>query len=115
MRRILVLLLCLGFAGCASTAPQIVQDSLLHNLEDFALFESELATLIPADATVAFKTITGSTDIGNARQLYSERMRSLMFRGAGLLAWSRGEPYDEQAAFAKLFPDKALAPTDDDE
>jgi hypothetical protein len=29
-----------------------------------------------------------------------------MFRGAGLLAWSRGEEYDPAAAFKALFPEK---------
>ena len=115
MRRLCLILCALALAGgCATTAPQAVQDAVRNQLEDFALLERELLPLIPPAATVDFTTLTGDTESTNARQLWGERVRAFMFRGAGLLAWSRGEPYDERAAFAKLFPEAAATATGDD-
>jgi hypothetical protein len=108
-----LVVLVLAAVGCkAYKAPQQVQDAAQHMLEDLVLAEKELLPFIPPDATLEFTTITGDTDSTNARQLWKDRLRSFMFRGAGLLAWSRGEVYDEQAAFAKLFPDRVKPPGD---
>lgn len=108
-----LVVLVFAAVGCkAYEAPQQVQDAARHQLEDLVLAEKELLPFIPADATLAYTSITGSTATMNARELWKGRLRAFMFRTAGLVAWSQGEPYDEQAAFAKLFPDR-VAPTGD--
>jgi hypothetical protein len=106
MKKYLLLLILIAFTGCASAAPDVVQDALAHQLEDFALAEAELLPLVPADATVTYTTLTGEEKTRPARELWSQRLRAFMFRGAGLLAWSRGEEYDPAAAFKALFPEK---------
>lgn len=92
--------------GCASAPPAAVVDALEHQLQDLPLIESELLPLVPADAELEYVAIDGTTKRKNARELWQERTRALMFRQAGLVAWSRGEQYDPQTAFAKLFPEK---------
>lgn len=111
-------LLALQFlAGCTVyEAPAAVQASAQHQLEDLAAIEAELLPFVPADAQIEYTLITGEQQVTgtgegqlSAPKLWKGRLRAMMFRGAGLLAWSRGEPYDEQAAFAKLFPEEAAA------
>lgn len=106
MRRFLLALCALILAGCCSAPPAEVTSSLEHMLADLPLIESELLPLVPADAEIEYTTITGSTGTKNARQLWSDRVRAFLFRQAGLVAWARGEEYDEEAAFAALFPDR---------
>jgi hypothetical protein len=101
----IVAVLLTALLGC-SAPPQVVQDALSHQLEDFALMEAQLVPLVPADATVTYTTLAGDEKTRPAREVWSERMRAFMIRGAGLLAWSRGEKFDPAAAFAKLFPEK---------
>lgn len=110
----LIVVLCA--VGCkAYVAPQQVQSSLEHQLEDLVLIEAELLPFVPEDAEIPYKTITGETKTRKARELWQERLRAFMFRMAGALEWSRGKPYDEKAAFAKLFPNKlAPVPADGD-
>jgi len=115
MRWMMSMMLLAAAMGCAAVqAPQQVQDAATHQLEDLVAIESELLPYLPADAKLEYKLVTGETAVTgtgegeiSAPKLWQGRLRAMMFRMAGLVAWSRGEPYDEQAAFAKLFPELA--------
>lgn len=91
--------------GCATVAPDQVRSSLAHQLDDLAACEAELLPLVPDDATVTFTTVSGTTATRPAKTVWKQLLRGMLFRGAGLKAWADGEPYDEAAAFAKLFPE----------
>lgn len=116
MRRMMLVVLAtwaMFAAGCkAYQAPEQVQGAAVHQLQDLVAIEAELLPFVPDDAQLPYKTVTGESAVMNARELWKGRLRAMMFRMAGLVAWSRGEPYDEEAAFAKLFPDRVGAVED---
>jgi hypothetical protein len=107
----LALSLCGG--GCVTQAPDVVRESLAHQLEDIVACEAEVLPLVPADATITFTTVSGQTVTRPARATWQELLRGMLFRGAGLKAWADGGAYDPVAAFAKLFPDRVDIPAGD--
>lgn len=113
MRRFWMMIALALCVGCkAYEAPEAVQNAAQHQLEDLVLLEAELIPLVPADAVIEYKTITGETKTAPARRLWTERVRAMLFRTAGFVAWSRGETYDPKAAFKKLFDDVDISAED---
>ncbi len=100
--------LTLGLLGCCGgPAPDEVRTATTNNLSDFVALEAELLPLVPEAATFTYTNIHGDDVTKNARAVWKQRIRGLLFRGAGLKSWADGEPYDAAAAFAKLFPELA--------
>jgi len=96
----LPILACVAF-GCCGAAPQEVQDSLRHTLEDVALCEAEVLPLVPEDATVLVTTLAGVQAPAPARATWWRRLRGLRVRLEGLQAWAKDETFDAEAALAK--------------
>lgn len=102
MSLLLGLVLLLSFViGCCGAAPQEVQDSLAHTLEDLARCEAEVLPLIPADATLPVAALDGAINQAPARLTWWRRLRGLRVRLEGLQAWAKDETFDPDAALAR--------------
>ncbi len=106
MRRLVVGVLLIVMAGCCTTQPEPIQQAVQGNLEGLQLLESQLLELVPADAApVDFSQLGGA---GAEPVLYRPQdgwrivLRTYQLRAASLVAWSRGEPFDEAAGVQAL-------------
>ncbi len=94
-------------AGCCCATPDEVRTSLTNNLDDFVQIEKQMLPAIPAGTTFTYTNIHGVEVTKPFADVLKQRLRGLLFRGAGLKAWADGEAYDPEAAFKTLFPELA--------
>jgi hypothetical protein len=87
MRRLIgALILGLGLWGCNGVQPDIVIQSLEHEIEDLQLYEAQFVPMLPDEVDEA----TGKP----LPLLWRNRFRSSRLAMEGLLAWAKDEKFD---------------------
>jgi hypothetical protein len=72
---------------CGGPQPDEVVTPIVHEIEDLQIFEAKFIPMIPRDEIDA--------DLGKPSWLiWTNRFRSARLAMEGLLAWSKGEPFD---------------------
>lgn len=123
MRNLLIVLALVLFAGCVSQQDQRIQKATQGNLESLQLMEEKLLELVPNSDPIDFSQIGGA---GSSPVLYRPRdgwrilLRTYQLRAASLVAWSKGETFDQNAGVDALVKPaieqakKNLSPPDND-
>jgi len=80
-------------AGCDSTPPPIVVESLAASLEDLQHAEAGLLPLVPADLPPQDFGAPGAPVLLSPRDGWRLQLQAWQVRAAALLAWAKGEPF----------------------